>query len=134
MAKVPQYQRLTEQDFPDQTGWIGRLLSPINLYFEQVNSVLNKGITLGDNMAAVIKTVELDGNFPVKLAWGLSSRPVSVLVGNTYRSDGSAFTLTSAVQVQWSYNQAAQLQIDHVVGISPTSSAKFKVVLECKIG
>ena len=134
MAKQPRFVRLLAEDFKDQGDWIGRLLDPINNYMEQNNAALNKALTVSDNMAAAMMTVELDGQFPLKLRWDLPMRPVSVLVGNTYRSDGSSFMLTAAVQVQWSFNQAGQLQIDRVVGITPTAATKYKLLLECKTG
>jgi hypothetical protein len=101
---------------------------------ESVRAALVNSLTVNENMAGMIKTVELDGNFPTKVAWTLSSRPMSVLVGNVYKSDGSSFTLSAAVQVQWSFSQTGQLSIDAVTGITPTSATKYKVTLECKAG
>jgi hypothetical protein len=133
MANVPTIRRLLLEDFPDQAEWIAKLISPINTQMEQIVAALNKQLTIEQNMAGSIRTVELDGTFPVKIAW-TGSRPVSVLVGNVYRSDGTSFTLTDAVQVQWQFNQSGQLQIDTVTGITPSTSAKYKLVLECKAG
>ena len=134
MARIPPLQRFSQEDFPDQNTWIDRLLQPLNAFFERITAVLNKGITVTDNMAGAMVTVELNGTWPVRVAWSLEQRPVSVLVGNVYRSDGASFTLTDAVQVQWQFNQAGQLQIDGVTGITPTSGTKYKVLLECKTG
>jgi len=134
MAKLPPSQKISLEDFPDQTEWIGRLIEPINTFVERLSSVLNKGISINDNMAGAILTVELNGSWPVKVAWNLSQRPLTAIVGNVYLSTGATFTLTTAVQVQWQFNQSGQLQIDGVTGITPTSSAKYKVVLECKTG
>jgi hypothetical protein len=134
MAKIPPLQRLQAQDFPKQSDWIDKLLSPINSFFEKTVTNLNKNLTIADNFLGDFKTVELDGVWPVKLAWGLSARPISVLVGNVYRSDGNSFTLSTAVQVQWQFNQSGDLQIDGITGITPSSTTKYKVVLECKCG
>lgn len=134
MSKLPPSQKLALEDFPEQAKWIDRLISPVNSFMERMTAVLNKGITINDNMAGSITTVELNGTWPVKVAWTLTQRPATVLVGQVYRTDGSSFTLTSAVQVQWQFNQSGQLQIDGVTGITPSSSAKYKVVLECKAG
>ena len=134
MAAVPQLKRLQIEDFSGQSEWIANLLDPLNLYFAQTNAILNKGVTLEENCAATLITVELSGTLPVKVLWPLSSRPQSVLVGNVARSDGTSFTLSAAVQVQWSFNQAGQLQINNVVGITPTATTKYKLLLECKAG
>lgn len=124
---------MTAEDYPNQQ-WIQPLLTTLNAFMEQVVAALNKGLTVTDNLSGAVFTVELDGNFPLKLAWSLPQKPVSVLVGNCYRSDGASFTLSSAVQVQWQYNQAGQLEIDGVVGVTPSSSTKYKLVLQCITG
>jgi hypothetical protein len=129
MAQVPSKRRLVIEDFKSQISWIDKLIQPVNEYMESTTAALNKALTIRDNFAGDIQTVELDGNWPVKLAWRLSSRPVAVIVGNTVKSSGASFTMSSAVQVQWSFNQSGQLQIDDVVGITPTSSVKYKVTL-----
>lgn len=101
---------------------------------EQTVAALNKGITLSDNCAATLLTAELDGVFPKTFKWTLSGKPISVIVGNVYRTDGASFTLSAAVQVQWSFNQSGQLSVDGVVGITPSAANKYKLVLECKTG
>lgn len=133
MAKIPQLQRLLAENFPNQ-AWIEPLIRNLNQFMDEVISGLNKELTIEDNMAAMIKVVEVDGVYPLKLAWNLSRRPISTVVGNVELSDGTPLTLSTAVQVQWSYNQAGQFQIDNVVGITPTTGAKYKLTLEIKAG
>lgn len=202
MAKIPPASRLVTEDYPDQSSWIDKLLVPINTYFERNSAALNQGLTINDNFAGRILTVELDGNFPVRVTWPLRSKPVSVLVGDWSRKDGAQrdvvatttgnltsgsnsivsvasttgiragllvtgtgiptdtyvnsksgstvtisenatasgtgvtlkFAMHQAVQVLWSYNQNGQLQIDDVVGITPSASNRFILTLECKTG
>ena len=135
MSLLPPINRLILEDFPaEPRKWLGKLIQPVNQFFESIYSALNKGLTIADNFAGEVKTVELDGTFPLKLTWSQKSKPVAVLVGDVYRSDGSAVSLTYGVFVKWSFNQSAQLQLDAVVGISPTSSAKYKVSLVCLTG
>lgn len=134
MARIPPLTRLTLESFTKQADWIGPLIETINTFFERMTTAMNRNLTISENFLGAIKTVEVNGTWPVKVAWELSSRPQTVIVGNVYRSDGASFALTNAVQVQWSFNQSGQLQIDGITGITPTSSAKYKVVLECKAG
>jgi hypothetical protein len=133
MARIPRIQRLVMETFSAQP-WMEPLVNTLNQFMDEVVSSLDKDLTLTDNMAAEIRTVEVDGTYPLKLAYSLKRRPVSVLVGDVKRSDGVSITLTDAVFVQWSYNQAGQLQIDNVVGITATSSIKYKLTLEIKAG
>lgn len=132
MAKQIQIQRLLTEDFADQK-WAEKLTIPLNSFMESVQRALSNGLTITDNMAGAIKVVEVNGTWPVKLAWDMG-RPVSVLVGNVVRSDGVSFTLTDAVQVQWQYNQNGQLQIDGVTGITPSASNKYKLTLQVATG
>lgn len=130
MSTLPPIQRLVLEDFPtDERKWLGKLLQPVNQFFESVYSALNRNLSLADNLSADVRTVELDGQFPLKLAWTLKSKPAAVLVGDVYRTDGTTITLSAAVFVQWQFNQSSQLQIDGVVGITPSGTAKYKVSL-----
>ncbi len=134
MAKLPAINRLVTEDFPDQKKWVGRLLQPLNQFMESVYAGLNKGLTLRDNLAADVLTVDVDGAFPVKLAWRLTAKPIAVLVGDVQRSDGGTFALSGAPGLRWSFNQSAQLQIDEVTGVTPTSTTRYKFTLICFTG
>lgn len=135
MSALPPIQRLITEDFqPEQRKWLPKLFQPINQFFESVYGALNKGLTIADNISGEIKTIEVNGTYPLKLSWGQKSKPVAVIVGNAYRSDGTSVTLSSAVYCQWQFNQSSQLQIDGVVGISPTDSEKYKVLIVCFTG
>lgn len=129
MARLPTIVKLVVEEFKDQKAWIGKLLSTLNDFMTAVNSALNRSLTIKENMAADMRTVELDGTMPLKLSWDLKVRPRAVLVGDCYRSDATAITLTNAVGIRWSFNQSGQLQIDQVVGISPSSTARYKLEL-----
>jgi hypothetical protein len=121
MARIPPLRRITSEDFKEQAEWIEPLISAINDYFEKSTSALNRSLTINDNFAGEIRTVDVDGQFPIRLAWTLSARPLAVLIGNVYRSDGVTFTPASAMQAVWSFNQAGQLQITALPGLLPAA-------------
>jgi hypothetical protein len=129
MAKIPPIRRISTEDFKEQAGWIEKLIAPINEYMERTTSALNRSLTINDNFAGEIRVVEVDGTYPLKLAWNLSSRPQAVLVGQTALSSGAPLTLTEAVQIQWTFNQAGQVEITGVVGVTPSSTVKYKLTL-----
>lgn len=133
MSQIPQKIKLLTEDFPDQP-WIEPLIRNLNQFMDEMVDAVDRKLTINDNFAGKLIEVELDGQFPKKLAWDLADKPKSVLVGNARRSDGTAFTLTDAIQVQWQYNAGGQLQIDRVVGISPSAATKYKLMLEIKVG
>jgi hypothetical protein len=99
MARVPPLQRLKIEDFKGQEEWIGKLVGPLNTFMEQVTSALNKNLTINDNMQALIKTVTLDGSYPVRIPWGRAGKPSVVLVGAWQRLRGTndIVTLTGVI-------------------------------------
>lgn len=134
MAKLPPLRRLVAEDFQDQSDWIGKLIQPLNEHMERVTRAFNKGLTIEENFSGELREVTVDGVYPLKLAWTQRQRPRSVVVGGVRKADGSTWTLSTAVQVQWQYTQGGELQIDTVVGISPTSADKYILTLEVKTG
>ncbi len=129
MAKIPPIRRISLEDLKEQAGWIDKIVAPVNSYFEQTTSALNRALTINENFAGEVRDVTLDGTYPLKLSWGLNVKPRAVLVGQVERVDGTAYTLATAIQIQWSFNQTGQLQIDGIVGITPTGAAKYRVTL-----
>lgn len=134
MAQIPPLRRILTEDFSEQSEWIGKLIQPLNEHMEKVVRALDKGLTISENTSGRIIDITLDGAFPLKLAWGLRSRPRTVIVGAVRKADGTAFTLTDAVQVQWQYNQSGELQIDAVTGVTPSATNKYILTLEVKTG
>ena len=119
MSKAISVKRLVAEDFKDQVDWIEPLLLTVNSFMDQTVASLNKSLTVGENMAGAMKLLEVTGVFPVRLAWDRKDRPKTVIVGNVYRADGSGYTLSQPVTVQWGFNQQGQLQIDAVAGLLP---------------
>jgi len=93
MSKIPPIRRLSAEDFKEQADWIGKLLAPINDFMERTSSSLNQRLTVGDNMLGTVLTAQLDGQWPVRIAWTPKASPKTVLVGQWARSDGADKTL-----------------------------------------
>lgn len=115
MAALPPIRRILKEGFEEQSSWISGLLDPINRFFDSVVSAMDRNLTIKENFSGDMRTVTVDGTFPVKLSWDLKAKPVSVLVGQVSPS------VPRTVQAQWSFNQSNQLQLDSVSGILPTS-------------
>jgi hypothetical protein len=124
---IPPLKRLVSEDFTSQSSWIDKLIQPINQFFEGVSTALGKGLTFTDNFDGEIKTVETSGVYPIKIAWARKNRPKGVWVIDWSAKSGATPTITAAVQVQWSNATDGSLQIDTVVGITPTASAVYNV-------
>ena len=130
MANLPPIKRLTLEDFPaDPRKWLGPMFLVLNSFMDGVINALNKDLTLAANSTSDLKPVTLSAvptaSSPVSFTWSKTSRPVSVVVGNTTRVDGAAFTLSAAVQVQWAFVTPSTLQITNVVGITPSDTNQY---------
>ncbi len=133
MAKLPSLLNISPESFAD-VKWMPRLLGPVNLFMQSVVAAFNKQLTIEDNFAGKVMSAVLDGTMPMKLAWPLGAHPMLVVVGQVARVDGVSFTAADTVGIQWSFNQASQLQIDSVTGITPSASIRYRLTLLCLTG
>lgn len=134
MAELPSQKRITQESFPDQADWIGKLLEPLNRFMEDVNRALNNNITMADNLDCMVKTVTLDGVYPVKFKWTRNSRPKAAWVGQCREADEDHTTITNAVTMDWEFTQDGSFQINNVAGISPSSSSKYNLTIVAVTG
>jgi hypothetical protein len=129
-GQLPSIRRLRPEDFPDQSDWIDMLLQPLNQFMDTIWRNIDKNLTLAQNLQAEIRTVQVDSTSPaLKLRNTLNLKPTAVLVGNTTRVDGTPFTLTTSVQVQWSLDTDGSIIIDNVVGVTPSSTEEYYLTL-----
>ena len=139
MAALPPIRKLYIEDYASQKSWIGPFLIVMNSFMTTVVSALTKNLTLIDNTTSDIKYIQLSGvptaTAPASVAWTKQIIPLSVVVGNIRLSTGAAFTLSSAVQVQWQMSSDNKsLQITNIVGITPTTSSQYILTLVCIAG
>ena len=139
MASLPPLRRLLLDDFKSQKSWLGPLLLIINNFAESVVNALDKSLTIGQNSTGDFKTITLSSvptaSAPASVAWSKKAIPIAVFVGNCVQSSGAAFTLTNAVQVQWSMSSDGKsLQLTNVVGITPSTTTNYILTLLCLTG
>jgi len=133
MSQLPQIRRLLVEDFMEQKDWISKLFTPLNSFMEGTVGVLTKGVSLVDNCAADIQKVTLSVvptvKIPIALRWDLSTKPISVHVGNVSLVTNDDFTIAAAVGIQWKYDSVKGLRLVNVVGITPTSATQYVLTL-----
>jgi hypothetical protein len=133
MAKIPQIQRLVTEDFQDQKKWIGKLFQPINTFMELVVSAFDRNLTLTENVAADILypvfTSVPTATAPLSLAWRLKVAPIALVVADVQSTVGTSFTISAAVQVQWTYTDNSGLQITNLVGLTPTNNDQYRLTI-----
>jgi len=104
-----------------------RLAAPINVFIEEVTRAFNKRLTFTDNFDGAVKEFLDNGEYPVKLAWGRTSKPTAVWIGRIRRFDGAASSLSAAVTLDWHYNDSGEIEIDNIVGLGASSTDKFYI-------
>lgn len=126
-----QGKRFLVEDFgSDQKGWIGKLLTPLNQYIEQVTAGLNQGLTLADNLKAQASNVSVTAGqvYPIKQAYSLNEKPRSVHIGSIRVSDGS--TPTAAFSVYWQPGQLQNTLELTFIGLDPTKAYTITTIAQ----
>jgi hypothetical protein len=131
MARIPPTKRLTIEDYKDQSSWIGRLIFPINDFFQYVSLALNKNLTIADNLAQELHTVQVTlagtaSDYPILFRTNLKT-VVGLHVINCYEIASSPSVITSAVYVSWQNTGTGQIQVNNITGL--TTGKKYSITL-----
>jgi len=129
MARIPPLKRVLQEEFPDQP-WLNKLLTPLNKFMESVVSAFNKSITVNDNMAGAIRTVEMRGT-TATIPWS-GQAPSVVIVGRVRASDNQPLDSTAnpdAIAVRWYLDSDGNIYIYSIQGVTPTPSLKYTLTL-----
>ena len=119
------FKKILQENLPSYS-WLAAIVGPINKGFEDVQRILNSGLTFSQNMSASVNTVTLDGIYPVYVSWPLPAKPVGAWVIVCRELSGVHVTFTTAIFLDWTWD-GERIKIDGVTGITPTSTAKFNL-------
>lgn len=134
MGQIKATQRLVVEDFPDQKGWIAKLLSPVNRFITEVVAAINGGIEFGSNIMGVEK--ELDfvyhaNALPVSFKWPLSKRPRDFRVLQVTEDGEPIIGLVS-----WAFTADGMVSVTRLAIITtvpdvadPTSGNRYKILV-----
>lgn len=133
MGRVPDRKRLTKEDFPEKyRDLIEKLAFPINSFFEQVQSVLNKNVNF-DNLNQELKTLSFTTNQsgqPINTLTfnsGLSSRVQGITVQRiVITSNNTSFASIMPV-ISWSQNEKL-VTINNISNLSPETQYSITVL------
>lgn len=130
MARLPRQNKILAEDFPDQKSWIPKLLLPLNGFFEDVISALNKNLTFKENMAGDILTATADGVYPIDLKWTNRAKPIAAWIGQCREISGTHTTITTALYLDWEMTPGGAFRINNIAGLSgETTTNKFEVTI-----
>lgn len=135
MAKLPSTQRITQEELQgDADQKIQTILSPINLFFNDVRNALDRDLTFGDNVDSQMITLSIQTSSayptftPVNFQLTMRNRPHGAQVVYIKKTDDIDYVFTSAV---WAdvYFPAGESYgtVRHITGLA--ASTNYKVTL-----
>jgi len=137
MSKVPEFRRFLREDFKEAPNWIERLFIPLNLFLEQTYTLVNKNLTIGDNISGKWFTTSFStgasyttGAFePILIPWDVSKSCEAVIVGYVREASDSYTVITNAVSVDWLQISASQVRVNYIAGLQNSKKYNAKFLL-----
>ena len=142
---IPEFRRIMKEDLQGAPAWISGLLTPLNLFMEQVYSTFNGNIVLNQNVNSTVYTSQFttpsnysDGanaNFsPFSFNFSGLYLPSCVLVGSISKVSSVPTPIIKPVHIDWTLstslnNSANVITVNYLTGL--TASTKYNVTLLC---
>jgi hypothetical protein len=131
--KLPTIQRFQKQNYPGSPPWFTRFIEDINSFSEIIWNILNKNITLGDNMDAQIYAFTLLAgaaslNNTVSFQSGLKHVPQAVLVGNVVNTAAYSAAPTTAVWASWSFSNS-MISVNAITGLTTGQTYQLTLIV-----
>lgn len=89
--KIQGTNKIVLEDMPSEhRSWLGKLISPLNQCLESVYAILRNNVSIADNMASQITTIQLQPNQTTfSVSWSKPA-PTLVLLGRMYDQTGAS--------------------------------------------
>jgi len=142
---IPEFRRILKEDLTAAPDWIDGMITPINLFFEQVYNAMNKKLSINDNVNGMVYSGQFstpstysDGaniNFnKFSFNYTGSFNPRSILIGNINLNSSYATTQIKPVFVDWTLSTTALsstpiITINYITGLIASSS--YNITLLC---
>ncbi len=135
MAKLSNYRRVLEQDYPDDAELIKKLGITLNSSFEELYNAMNNRLTFKENFNATMQefTVAVDANgtpknrTTFKLQNNQQNAEGLIVINVTGASDPTALP-TSGVFVSFVKSEG-NIIIQNIKGLAPDKSYSVKVIV-----
>lgn len=138
MAKLPVIKRVLREDIPSAPDWIGRLLYPMNLFFENVYNALNSDLTFSENIRSQVKDISFttssayDGtaaNFEtLEFTIELGSFPQGVFILSLVEDTDNFTPIEDSPFINWQAINGV-MQISLITGLTASKSYILKVLV-----
>lgn len=129
MSKITS-QRFSNEDFPEQQSWIGKMFTPLNMFFGDVIRAFSNGISVEDNLFQEIKEIKWVNsptNFPVKFRTKFKTQPrglVPIYLANN--TDG--VYSNQAPWVEWAF-QDSEITIPAISGLTAGKTYTIRLLV-----
>jgi len=133
VARLPTLQKILPENFPD-LKWLPQIAGILNQFMLQVTRSLSNELTISSNFDGEIKTVIVDGSGAISLSWTGSSKPTIGWIGAIRRIDGTDFTLSNAVSLDWEFSSDNKIKIKGHPGLTASSTDKYELKLIFLVG
>ncbi len=103
--KLNQSFNLRNEDYPDQSAWIGRLFVVLNTFMTSIAQIFDQNIDFTTNIKSVSKDFDTTSpTYPITFQWPFTQAPPVELRVTVATKDNQAIVLLPA----WSYNASTQ--------------------------
>lgn len=136
MSKPPELRRLLREDLNEKdSNWIDKLISPINMFFEQVYSSFST-LTIGDNITGAITTISFKtpanystGGFnEVLVPWNKTVAAQVIFIGKINNKNRNI--ITNAVSItDWTQLTQQNIRINYISGLANSSIYEMTVLI-----
>ena len=142
---LPEFRRILREDLPNAPDWVNSVLTPLNLFFEQVYNVVNRKLTIGDNVNGMVYTgtIRVPSNYvdgvstnfsPVSFQYTGTYTPTSVLMGKITLVSSTYTPIIKPVYVDWSTStssssNATLITVNYITGLE--ASKQYNITLLC---
>lgn len=136
---LPVFRRFIPSDIPNAPNWMQVILTPLNIFCEQVVATLNKNLTIGQNVQGQKYTTSFTtsaayatGDFQqLTLNYTGGGQPNCIILGSIEKNDGSLI-LTPVTVTDWSMNINTipmQVQINYIAGLAINTKYNITVLV-----
>jgi hypothetical protein len=128
MAKLPPLKRPKQ----GKTS-LDELIKLTGQFFNDIIYMLNRRLTVSENMDGEVRTIELDGNFPVTFAWTRPTPPKAIWPVKIERKDKTATALSAGFIVEWEYEDG-QVSIINTPGLTSSAANTYNLTIISLVG
>ena len=131
--KLPVIDRFQKQNYSNAPDWFTRFLNDMNQFTETVWNILNKNLTIEDNLDSqvyrmAIRAGATAADNATSFITTLKHAPQAVLVGQVTDQEAYQVPLTAAVGVQWTFS-GSTISITSISGLIAGQTYNLTLVI-----